>query len=91
MGFLQRLPELVSDRQGVLSITKATTLIALLVSSAAVLMCVYWNYSPVDALAVFVGAWVAHAGVQKYHDRQSGDGKPPAGPQGGKPDGRGAD
>lgn len=92
MGFLKRLPELVSNRQGQLSTTDATTLFALVVSSAVVLMCAYWNHAPVDALAVYVGAWVAHAGVQKYHDRQSGDGTPPpADQQGGKPDERGAD
>lgn len=91
MGFLKRLPELVSNRQGQLSTTDATTLTALLVSSAVVLMCAYWNHAPVDALAVYVGAWVAHAGVQKYHDSKA-DGTPPdAGTPGGKPNDRGAD
>lgn len=89
MGFLKCLPELVSDRQGQLSITDATTIVALIVSSAVVLMCAYWNRAPVDALAVYVSAWVVHVGVQKYHDRKADDVSP--GPQEGKSDERGAD
>jgi hypothetical protein len=91
MGFLKRLPELVSNRQGQLSTTDATTLFALIVSSAVVLMCAYWNHAPVDALAVYVGAWVAHAGVQKYHDSRTDNTPPDGGSSVGKPDGRGAD
>ncbi|ORM62010.1 hypothetical protein PRCB_03000 [Pantoea rodasii] len=91
MGFLKRLPELVSDRQGQLSTTDTTTLFALIVSSAVVLMCAYWDHAPVDALAVYVGAWVAHAGVQKFHEGRT-DKPPPGGPlHEGKPDVHGTD
>lgn len=92
MGLLKRLPELLSNRQGQLSTTDATTLTALLVSSAVVLMCAYWNHAPVDALAVYTGAWVAHAGVQRYHENKAGgdDAPPPASPKD-KKDERGAD
>lgn len=77
MGFLKHLPELVCDSRGRLSSTRLTTLTALLVSSAVVAMCGYWNRQPVDALAVYLSAWVAHAGVQRYHENKTGGGVPP--------------
>lgn len=92
MGFFKRLPELVCDSRGRLSSTRLTTLAALLVSSAVVAICGYWNRQPVDALAVYLGAWVTHAGVQRYHEKKSGGDEtpPPALPQD-KKDERGVD
>ncbi|KGT95317.1 hypothetical protein NG99_04680 [Erwinia typographi] len=91
-GFIKRLPELVSNRQGQLSTTDATTLVALFVSSLALLITVWrWEHEIVEAFGLYLGAWVLHAGVQKYHDRKAGDDDVPAGTQGGEPDGRGAD
>ncbi|WP_233268232.1 hypothetical protein [Pantoea sp. BAV 3049] len=91
MGFMKRLPELVSNRQGQLSTTDATTLFALIVSSAVVLIVAWrWEREVVEMTGIYLTAWVAHAGVQKYHDRKTDDDVPP-GPQGGKNNERGAD
>lgn len=71
MSVIKRLPELITDPRGKLSSTRFATLVALAVSSTVVVMCGYWNRQPIDALAVYLGAWVTHAGVQAWHGRNS--------------------
>lgn len=64
MAILNRLSELISNPQGRLSTTDCTTMVALVVSSMAMIICVVENREPSTALGMYLAAWVTHAGVQ---------------------------
>ncbi|MFB9086834.1 DUF2644 domain-containing protein [Erwinia tracheiphila] len=66
MALLNRLGELITNPQGRLSTTDAATMVALVVSSLALLVCVVMNREPDTALGLYLGAWVTHAGVQVH-------------------------
>ncbi len=66
MALLNRLGELVTNPQGRLSTTDAATMVALVVSSLALLICVVMDRQPDAALGLYLGAWVTHAGVQVH-------------------------
>lgn len=66
MALLNRLGELITNPQGRLSTTDAATMVALVVSSLALLICVVMDRQPDAALGLYLGAWVTHAGVQVH-------------------------
>ncbi|EHM48871.1 hypothetical protein HMPREF0454_00050 [Hafnia alvei ATCC 51873] len=68
MALLNRLGELITNPQGRLSTTDTATMVALVVSSLALLICVVMDRQPDAALGLYLGAWVTHAGVQ-FHQR----------------------
>ncbi|WP_226020317.1 DUF2644 domain-containing protein [Serratia symbiotica] len=68
MAILNRLGELITNPQGRLSTTDTATMVALVVSSLALLICVVMDRQPDAALGLYLGAWVTHAGVQ-YHQK----------------------
>lgn len=92
MAFINRLPELISDRHGRFSTTAATTLVSLLVSSVVLSIIAWrWEREVVEAFALYLGAWVTHASIQSYRRGKADSALPDTPLQGGKPDGRGAD
>lgn len=80
MALLNRLGELITNPQGRLSTTDTTTMVALVVSSLALLICVVMDRQPDAALGLYLGAWVTHAGVQVHQKLKV----PVARPAGGK-------
>lgn len=80
MALLNRLAELITNPQGRLSTTDAATMVALVVSSLALLICVVMDRQPDAALGLYLGAWVTHAGVQVHQKLKV----PVAQPAGGK-------
>ncbi|WP_267431991.1 DUF2644 domain-containing protein [Erwinia psidii] len=76
MALLNRLGELITNPKGRLSTTDTATMVALLVSSLALIICVVMNRQPDAALGLYLGAWVTHAGVQVHQKLKTPMSKP---------------